>query len=47
MINAFIYGATVLYVGQGALYYWNGNTAQAVVMAGYVLANIGLILSVR
>lgn len=47
MINVFIYAATALYIAQAALYYWNGSTAQAVVMVGYVVANVGLILSIR
>lgn len=38
---------TALYVGQAAIYAWQGHGAQATVIGGYVIANIGLILTTR
>lgn len=38
---------TVLYVGQAAIYAWQGHVAQALVIGGYVIANIGLIFTTR
>ena len=42
-----IWIVTVLYLTQGSINVYNGMTAQAVIMAGYCLANLGLILTFK
>jgi len=43
--QAFIIMATALYVAQVVLYLVSGKNPQALVMVGYIIANLGLIWS--
>lgn len=36
---------TALYAGQALVWTWNGQYAQALIVGGYALANLGLIWS--
>lgn len=41
----FIVAATLLYLAQVATYFVTGNRAQALILIGYTIANVGLIWS--
>lgn len=38
---------TLLYAGQAAVSLWKGQVPHAVIIGGYVIANLGLIWSMR
>lgn len=45
MNTACLWIVTALYTTQGAICAWHGQTASTAIMAGYVIANLGLIAS--
>ncbi|MGD9769604.1 MAG: hypothetical protein AB7U62_18375 [Pseudolabrys sp.] len=46
MNTALLWIVTLLYAGQGALWLRNGLYADALILGGYVVANVGLIVKV-
>lgn len=47
MGTALLWIVTALYAGQAGVSLWQGQTPHAVIVGGYVLANIGLIWSMK
>ena len=47
MAGALVLVVTILYTGAGLLEAWAGRPAHALIFGGYVLANLGLLWSMR
>jgi hypothetical protein len=47
MIRALLWLVTALYAVQGAVFIWQDKPAAATILAGYVIANLGLIWATK